>query len=185
MFIIVYKLFYKQKENKCNKCLNKAWFVFAFTIYIRLFLETSQYVLLTSFYELTEFNIQSSPQIVSLIISLLIYILCLAYLTFSVYLWIKHRRYFDKHEHKHFKEMFNGIRNRHRARSYTSMLMLRRVILVIFLITSKHIDATVSVSIFASIQFIYLTIIVWFRPYRLAKDNLMELVNELLFSTLL
>ena len=56
---------------------------------------------------------------------------------------------------------------------------------MIFLIIFKNIDATVSVSIFASIQFIYLTIIVWFRPYRLAKDNLMELVNELLFSTIL
>ena len=145
MFIIVYKLFYKQKDNKCNKCMNKAWFIFAFTIYIRLFLETSQYVVLTSFYEVTEFNIQSLPQIVSLIISLLIYGLCLAFLIFSIYLWIKHKRYFDKNEHKYFKEMFNGIRNRHRAWLYTSTLMFRRVILVIFLITFKDVDATVSV----------------------------------------
>ena len=141
IFIILYKRTYKEEESKCNKCLNKTWFVFSFTIYIRLLMETSQYILLTSFYELAESKTNEVSSVFSYICAVLIFSICLIFLTVSILLWIRYRYNFDKNQHKYFKELFEGLRNRHRARLYSSMLMLRRVVFVIFLITFKDIDA--------------------------------------------
>ena len=77
------------------------------------------------------------------------------------------------------------LKSKHRARSYSSLLLFLRIILVIFLISFKASEAKVSVFTFLSIQVLYFSLILWFRPYKQAKDNILEIINESLFTILL
>ena len=81
--------------------------------------------------------------------------------------------------------MYSEIKNKHSARFYSSLLLIRRIIFVMFLISFKNIDAMMSVSIFLGLQIIYLAVIVLLRPYKSIKDNIMENINEVLFTSLI
>ena len=127
-------LFKNSKNNKCSKCINKTWFVFTFALHIRLFIETSLYVLLTSFYESVEFNINSTSAFTSLSISMIAFIICLLFFILTACLWIRYKKEFDIHKHQYFKELYAGYKIKHKARLYPSLIALRKIVFTIFLI---------------------------------------------------
>ena len=134
-YLIIYKLCKSNTNSKCGKCMNKTWYVFTCALYIRLFIETSLYVLLTSFYELINFNIKSTPATTSLSIAIIAFLLCLSFSALTIYLWIKHKREFDIQQHQYFKELYIGLKTKHKARLYPSLILVRKIVFAIFLVS--------------------------------------------------
>ena len=86
---------------------------------------------------------------------------------------------------KYFKELYAGLKEKHKARLYPSLIMIRKIVFAIFLITWNDIEAIKSVGTFLAMQTIYLMIILLIMPYKSVKDNIMETINEVLFTTLI
>ena len=162
--------------------MSSVWYMFSCTLYIRLFIETSLYVLLTSFNELDEFSTNTT----SLSIAIIAFFLSIIFFILTVCLWIKYRNGFDMQQNnKYFKELYAGLKEKHKARLYPSLIMIRKIVFAIFLITWNDIEAIKSVGTFLAMQTIYLMIILLIMPYKSVKDNIMETINEVLFTTLI
>lgn len=68
-FLILYKAIYNKPKSKPSKCMGKTWFVFSFMIYIRLILQSSQFMILASYSELVEFDTSADNTKSSIIVS--------------------------------------------------------------------------------------------------------------------
>ena len=67
------------------------------------------------------------------------------------------------------------------ARSYQLLNFTRRTVLITFVLLSNA-SVIVNVVIFTFLQFIYFVIMCFLRPMENKRDNLVELVNEALFT---
>jgi hypothetical protein len=128
--------------NKANGCLSK-WLrwtgkkifdFFTFTVYIRLLLQSSQFMLMTSIAELNAFNYQSAPRIVSLCLAGVVLLIVSAFLIFSVKLWVSRIRKQAYHEESKFDEFFGGLKRKKFASAYNLLILIRRVYLVLWII---------------------------------------------------
>ena len=84
-----------------------------------------------------------------------------------------------------FAQLFNGISNNKKSRLYIAFLQLRRAIFVILLITIGPFSSILVISILVGVQSIYLAILIIIRPFELTICNIIEIVNELYFMTML
>ena len=134
-YLVIYKLCKSNTDNKCGKCMNKTWYVFACALYIRLFIETSLFILLTSFYELIKFNIKNTSAKISLSMAIFAFLLCLSFSALTIYLWIKHKKEFDIKKHQYFNELYIDLKAKHKARLYPSLILVRKILFAIFLVS--------------------------------------------------
>ena len=72
-----------------------------------------------------------------------------------------------------------------KSRFYVTMLLLRRIIFVTLLITLSSISSRNLIGILIFFQFIYGIYIIFIRPFKEAKGNLIEILNEAYFSLFL
>lgn len=84
-----------------------------------------------------------------------------------------------------FKELFAGIKDQAWSRSFCSLFCIRRMYLWAILIFCQDYSVTLKLSICLSIQLPYFILIWYMRPFELAKDNITEILNEILFTGLL
>ena len=84
-----------------------------------------------------------------------------------------------------FKEYFNGMKNTKSARMFNVVLMARRVILVVFMVCLNDINKVFLVLLSAFYQIAHTVFIIWVRPYEAVKDNLNEIMIDVMFSFML
>ena len=70
-------------------------------------------------------------------------------------------------------------------KSYVLVLLMRRAIFVILLITLQSIQSWILIVILSILEIWYLIYIVILRPFKEKKDNIIEITNEIFFSVLL
>ena len=103
-------------EGKCSWftklvkfCANKAFILMTFQVYIRIALESNQFLLISAINEVAQFNVSNSFRIASLIVAILVLILSVALilavglLSFSSYEVIEGK-------HNKIGEFFNGVK---------------------------------------------------------------------------
>ena len=83
---------------------------------------------------------------------------------------------------KSFLEDYNLIK---KHKFYTTVLLLRRLIFVVLLITWVSISSRVLVAILSFIQVGYVVYLSYTRPYKNLKENLIEILNEFYFLFLI
>ena len=93
--------------------------------------------------------------------------------------WIKSKTNFDNQ--KYFKEFFSSLKEDWKARSYNLVNYTRRFLLVALVILLRSTNLYFVVGTFVTIQLVYTVIITWLRPFESSKDNLIEIVNEIIF----
>ena len=151
--------------------------------FIRNWLEMSQFILISSVNEIYQWDTTNPKRLLSFIFSIsmiLIFVLVailVLYLTFSTYK-------LNEREHNLLEEFFRGIQQNKRHKFYVTLLLLRRFWFVILLITWLFMSSrnlTIALSI---IQFLYILSLLYLRPYRETKGNLIEILNEIYFGFL-
>lgn len=95
--------------------------------------------------------------------------------------WLRSRKEEVYKRQTYFKEFFTGVRDHWMARSYQLLNFTRRTVLITFVLLSNA-SVIVNVVIFTFLQFIYFVIMCFLRPMENKRDNLVELVNEALFT---
>ena len=152
--------------------------------FIRNGLEMSQFILISSVNEIYQWNITDCYRLLSFLFStsmillFMLIVILILYLTFSAYR-------LNEREHNLLEEFFRGIQQNKIHKFYVTLLLLRRFLFVILLITWLFISSRVIITVLFIIQVLYILNLSYLRPYEVTKGNLIEILNEIYFGFLL
>ena len=116
---------YISNENsyKCVKItkyvINRAFTIMTFGYYIRAVLEMSQYLLISSIFEIHEFNVSQTLRRISLIFAFLVLTLCLSLILISV-LFVLLTHVSSQQMQTKLGELFIGLKMQKKCRFYTA-----------------------------------------------------------------
>lgn len=128
----------KSKFSKFNFTVEKILLSFHFSIYIRILLEWSQFLLITSFSEIKVLNVDSVTRVVSLLIAFSIKAFCLLFLVLTFYFWWQFDNSKISYAQFYFRELAAGLKTTKVARGYTAILLSRRISIVTLLIFLRY-----------------------------------------------
>ena len=185
------KLAYKCRESqRCSWgvktqywIVDKLYRMMVLGYFIRNGLEMSQFILISSLNEIYQWDTKDSYRLLSFVFSIsmiLIFVfivLLVLYLTFSKYR-------LNEREHNLLEEFFRGIQQNKRHKFYLTLLLLRRFLFVILLITWLFISSRVLIIVLSLIQVVYILNLSYLRPYQETKGNFIEILNEIYFGFL-
>ena len=155
-----------------------------FGYYIRAVLEMNQFLLICSVYEVYSFNVSQLFRVISLGFALLT--IASWVITSSFMFYLSASLYsIDESKHNKLGEFFNGLKMQRRFKLHAFLLMLRRTVFVILLLTWDSVASRLLIGILAFLQLIYLAYVCFMRPFWQFKDNLIEIINEIYFLWLL
>ena len=186
------------KESKSNcwtyvlSCihwvLQKLMIFFTFAVYIRIILQTNQFALISWVSEIYIFNFSGTKRIISTIFALFVLIAWITIVVFTILLS------FSKDAHKisespdkrsKFDQLFEGVTLNKKSRLFVWLLLIRRAVFAILLITIEPKSSIVVISLLVGLQIIYFVFLVVIRPYREINCNAIEITNELYFLVIL
>ena len=164
--------------------VEKIYNLLSFSYYIRAGLQINQFLLICSVYEIYSFNSSQPFRVVSLAFALLILISWISLLILASYLSMSA---YTVNEGKHNKlgEFFKGLKMNRKFKFYTCMLILRRTVFVVLLVTWVSLASRLLIGLLVLLQLVYLAYVCYLRPFRELKDNLTEIMNEAYFLLLL
>ena len=174
----------KSKSGLCSKLINIICTIMTFTAYIRLLLENFQYMLLCSISEAYEFDLSTKKRKVSLFLAHFFLITSTAFYFFIIYQFQATRTWLNRKYYKYSEELFGGLKESNKARSYTIFLTTRRFLLCIILICLQNLHFIYRVILFNLVQILYFALIIVLRPFTQIDNNIVEIVNELLLTVL-
>ena len=187
IFWVVNKVLRKRVESKkkCIKWLEKTYQFFAFTFYIRVFLEASQFLMLSSFSEIYEWNVSTPSTVISIVFAFIGALVCLWFICLSVIGWYNQRDNEEMDRYIPLKELFSGVKSGAIPRLYSTLLLARRAIFVALLIFGKSLNNISLICPMIVIQIVYLSSLIIVGPYKQVKNNIIEVTNELFYFLLI
>ena len=157
---------------------------FVFAYYIRSILEMTQFLLISSIYELYKCNTSGIYHRASLFTAGFVLIVILMITLYSLYLALSSYRIVES-MHNKVGELFEGIKMERRFKLYASSMLIRRIIYVAILILATSIAFKSVIICLALLQIIYATYVIYLRPYEEVKCNIIDALNEVSFFLLL
>ncbi|CAI2374547.1 unnamed protein product [Moneuplotes crassus] len=171
-------------RGKINKVVVKIYEAFTLGVYIRFLLEAFQFILLSSASEIKFFDLSNSNMIASLTFAFVLFCLTVVFTVFSF------RQVFSplktgELERSKLEEFNTGLKDTNFSRVYTPLILLRRYFFIVWLICWLNSDPICIVSGMICFQGMYLFILCLLRPADDPVNNLIEIINECIFSALL
>ena len=155
-----------------------------FGYYIRVILEVNQFMLISSIYEIHNFDTSPTIKLVSFGIAVavllwwIVLIGVVSFLTFSSYEVVEE-------SHNKLEEFFKGVKMQKKYKTYSLILIIRRTIFVVMLISLVSISSVMLILILSGVQLLYLIYLTVLRPFKELKNNMIEIINEIYFILLL
>ena len=192
LIYFIRKLAFRCRENqRCSWgaktqywIVDKLYRMMVLAYFIRNGLEMSQFILISSVNEIYQWDTTDSYRLfsfvfsISMILIFVLVVILVLYLIFSAYR-------LNEREHNLLEEFFRGIQQNKRHKLYVTLLLLRRFLFVILLITWLFISSRVLIIVLSIIQLLYTLNLSYLRPYKEIKGNLIEILNEIYFGFLL
>ena len=173
-----------QKRQKLSDFTNKIHQFLMLSIYIRLIFQANQFFMLWSFSEIKAWNTSSTSRIISLWTAFIWAIIWNAFILLSLFYWIRNRNIEKSEENSLFREFFNNIKDKSKPRFYSTVSLLRRELFVVFLIMANSLNSIWIIAPMIVVQAFYLASLIYIRPYKPIKDNLLEITNEFYYFVL-
>jgi len=122
-------------ENNSGKCrrsisksIEKLQNSFKYSVYIRLFFETFQFILLWGLSNINNYDVSSIPKILSLIFSIALSLLCILFVYVSFHMfWVNYNWTHPLARHK-WEEYLSGVRPNNPSRLYSFFALIRRLL---------------------------------------------------------
>jgi hypothetical protein len=182
--------FRKIKEERRGKCA-RIWIktrtkileYFSYVVYVRMMLEAHQSILLSGITELDTFNLESVASIVSFTFAGIVVTISFLLVAKSYLLLYKYWNNFDPNQKFFFMEFYADIRESKWARCYTSVLLTRRLLIILMVLLMTFINRNIIFSLILGIQLIYFSLLVTVRPFGELENNVIEITNETFLTT--
>jgi cysteine-rich repeat protein len=168
----------KEDDGCFRNVYYKLWKFMSFNAYLRLMLQSYQHLLIVSVLGLYFGSFDSTQQLVSSVASIVTLIFWIIFpLVSLIALW--------KDLKEGINELSVGLKTNLYAKVYQVVLILRRVVLVSWMVWFKF-TSQMTFLIFPTIyQFLHICYILIVRPFTRVKDNIIEIYNELAFTLML
>ena len=165
---------FKNIRIALSKLRIKILSLFTFNIYIRMAIECFQYLLVGAWIEILASNTSDRARKASYIISIIIASLCYLFIILNfIMIWFTVR----PQTHNMFEEFFIGLKQKVRAKIYTPLQLIRKLLCIIALIIQSFIGYFIVIVIWGSVQLAFLAYIVIIRPFESKRDILIEIIN--------
>ena len=128
-----------------------------------------------------------SQKTVSSSIAVIVWLFWIFFIVFIIYQLYKMLKGSSQESQKHFNELFSGLRNKNVAKAYGLFLTLRRAILVsilLFFFFNSRTYVFTRVLCIVCFQFIFMIAMIVVRPFKHIKDNMINIINEIIFMML-
>ena len=182
MWSIFYKCTEKVDENKWSRKLAvKLMELFMLAIYLRTLVQSHQVLLLSSSREIYELNLTSFKFIISFVFAMFTFLVSNLLVLLMCRQWFKARDMGNFTRQKYFLEFFNGIKENPAWRIYLFLNYGRRTFLILSVIVMKEADIYAILGVFCPIQLMYACWVCYLRPFEDAKDNVIDIMNEVFF----
>ena len=172
-------------DSRRYRIWNKLYQLFVFSIFIRLFMETSQFMMISSIYQIYSWNLSDFKHLLSFVLSIIWVIIITMIIILSFWNWRKRMERYDENNHYYLKEFLSSIKDHPWARIYSTLLMTRRLLLVYLLILGNGLLSIYLVSAMIWIQVVYLSLMLILRPFKEFKDNLIIVLNDVYYLVLI
>ena len=146
--------------------------------FIRVVFESFQFLLLSNLSNLISFETSDLPNIVSLIFS----IISISFLSFFVYLSYyvyKKKNGISQTNRRKLGEFLNEIKADDKPKLYSFFGLLRRTLLIVWLLSFKSLGPQALAIGFCLISFPYFIFILVVRPFEKVSNNVVEIWNEI------
>ena len=87
--------------------------------------------------------------------------------------------------HSKMGEVFDGVKMQKKFKLYVPVLLARRALFVTLLILLTSVESWILISILSAVQFWYMIYIIVIRPFVNIKENIIEIINEIFFFSLI
>ena len=178
---------WRDSQNRLIKLINntvkKMFVIMTFAYYIRNILEMSEYFLISSINEINLHSLDDNKKIASFVIAVLVVLFFMAFLGFVILLIFSSYKLVEE-EHNKLGEFFSGLRNSKIWYLYIGLLLLRRYIFLVLLITLSTISSQLLIGLLIIVQVFYSIYIFAVRPFDETKWNIIEALNEVYFTFL-
>ena len=185
------------------------------TVYVRIIIEVYLVLLLSSLFEIRYYISDHTGNRYSYIFALVLAILLFLLIILTMIIWKSYHKTNQIKQNHYFRELFSGLKEdelqnvqgsssvapRHsidadrrknisfnikKARLFTPIFLLRRLILVlciiIFITFSSHV---IKAALHSGIQLVYVIVLIVIMPFDCFKDNLSLMINEITYFILL
>ena len=99
---------------------------------------------------------------------------------FNIFHWLPMKEDDQIESEKHFSQLYDGLKPKFILRSYSFIMLLRRLIYICIVLFSQ-IYIILTVLFLFLIQIAYLTTIIVLRPYKTIKNNAIDMINEIVY----
>ncbi|CAI2379798.1 unnamed protein product [Moneuplotes crassus] len=176
-----------ENDNKCsfNYLMILTVDLFTFTIYVRVCMESFQLLLLTSISELLQANFGGAAPVISFTSSLLILGVCVGLMTLALYMFWITKDFYDPDRYYKLGEFFSGVRLNKYARLYSFLRCFRKLFIILWLLICSFLDSWILCVGFLVLQLSYFIIIILLKPFDRVENNIIEMINEVIFTLLI
>ena len=129
-------------------------------------------------------NSSTDSKMVSLSISVTIACLWVCFIALCIWQSLKSKTQAQFAKQKYFSELFSGLKMKKHARCYTSILVIRRTILVLVCIFITSFSDLLKLILIILVLLVYLINMIVMRPYDNQVETFSEWLNELLYFIL-
>ena len=175
----------ERAQNCCTKFIKlivtKAFVILTYHYYIRIILETMQYLLISSMNEIYHFNTNGAIRLVSLAFAFIMLAFYIALIWFVIYLVKSSYKLNETEDNNIFGEFFSGLQTSSKAMFFVVVNLIKRALLVIVLISWVVLPSWLVVGFLSIIEFLYIVYVVANRPFKEIIDNAVEIINEMYF----
>lgn len=123
-----------------------------FLAYIRIFMQSSQLLLICSISEVKNFGTHSLSRVCSLLISCCVLIGCLTALVFVFIKTFRAKTFGTYFWSTYYGELFNGLNKNNKAKWNSFVLLLRRVVMIGFLLFFELLDTIPKLAVVLAFQ---------------------------------
>ena len=160
--------------------VTKALSEMTFGYYIRTMIESILILNMFTFSEIYKFSRVDTSNVSSLIGCLIILSAIILFLVLSVLLQFRKVKEDDETIDK-FEEFNHGIKKTKVWQLYIVIWLIRRILFVLFIITTSPRSPILTLQILLVVQLWYFIYVLIQRPYLEVKDNLVEIINDLFY----
>ena len=126
------------KIEKFSKLYKWIYQLFSFTVYIRIMIQSNQYLLIASWSEIKNFDYSSASKTISLFLSFLFYSFWVLIPVIWIILGCKGIFSTENEKWTYFSELFSGMKNNKSAKAYIVLEILRKILLVSILLFLRY-----------------------------------------------
>ena len=175
------------QSNWIIKIIFKTYEGMTFGNYIRLILFYHLYLLIASLSELYLFRFNKTGSKISMIFAAFLFLFWMLITVFAFWqiFSIKlHTSEDDVKERRPCIRWFSGLKESKVSRFYGVLFFVRRQVFWVLILLFQDISMIVKVSVYASLQFVYIALLCYLQPFNYLKDMAIDWINELIYFVL-